>query len=398
MMAAITAARMGAKVILLEKKRRLGIKLAITGKGRCNFTNAAGIEAFIDQIPQNGRFLYSALNAMNPESLIQFFEDLGVYAKVERGGRVFPASDSAQEVRDALLAELNRLQVDVRTGWKVVSVETDREGFFRVKAKNRPAIKCSKVVIATGGITYPQTGSTGDGYDLLETLGHRIVTPRPSLVPLRSEESWVHGLKGLSLRNVAAELLADGNTVQRQFGEMLFTDSGLSGPIILTLSRRAVTLLDEGREVAVRIDLKPALDRRTLDVRLTRDFSDMPCKSLKNALECVLPRRLIPVIINRAGVDPNKRCSEIKREERHRLAESLKALPVRITGYASPAEAIVTQDGVNLRDVNPSTMESKLVKGLYVCGELLDVDGYTGGFNLHIAFATGFLAGRSAAD
>lgn len=396
MMAAITVARMGAPVVLLEKKRRLGIKLAITGKGRCNFTNATSIEAFIDQIPQNGRFLYSAVNAMSPESLIQFFEDLGVETKVERGGRAFPASDSAHEICAALSGELERLGVDVRTGWKVTSIQVCGSSFC-VLAQNRPAVECSKVVVATGGITYPQTGSTGDGYRLLEPLGHQVTTPRPSLVPLLSKEDWIRDLQGLSLRNVRAALTADGKAVQDQFGEMLFTSSGLSGPIILTLSRRAVTLIDEGHSVAVLIDLKPALEHRTLDLRLVSELSDNSRKLLKNALESVLPRRLVPVVIAHCGIDSDKPCSQITKAERQSVVNCLKELAVQVSGYASVAEAIVTQGGVNLRNVDPSTMESRLIKRLHICGELLDIDGYTGGFNLHIAFATGYLAGRSVA-
>jgi predicted Rossmann fold flavoprotein len=397
MMAAIAAAREGAPVVLLEKKARLGIKLSITGKGRCNLTNATSVNAFIDQIPSNGRFLFSALTAMSPESLVGFFEGLGVRTKVERGGRVFPVEDSALEVVHALEAELNRLAVDVRTGWKVTAIETGTASPFLVSGLNRPVVECAAVIVATGGITYPQTGSTGDGYELLEKLGHRVATPRPSLVPLLSPAPWIPAVQGLSLKNVEANLVADSAIVEQQFGEMLFTDSGLSGPIILTLSRRAVQLLDGGMDVSVLIDLKPALDEQTLDARLVRELSDSSRKTVRNALGGVLPSSLQPVVIALSQIDSEKRCHEITREERRRLVRLLKELPVPISGYGPLTEAIVTQGGVDVRQINPSTMESRVVERLYVCGELIDVDGYTGGYNLHTAFATGFVAGRSAA-
>lgn len=397
MMAAIAAARGGASVVLLEKKGRLGIKLSITGKGRCNLTNATSVDAFVEQIPENGRFLYSALSAVSPESLVGFFEDLGVRTKVERGGRVFPLEDSAMEVVHALEAELSRLAVDVRTGWKVTGVEAGAASPFVVSALNRAAVACDAVIVATGGITYPQTGSTGDGYGLLEKLGHRIVTPRPSLVPLLSPAPWIRAVQGLSLKNVLVKLAADATVIEQQFGEMLFTGSGLSGPTVLTLSRRAVQLLDSGKDVSILIDLKPALDEQALDARLLRELSDSSRKAVRNALAGLLPSSLLPVVIDLSLVDKEKRCYEITREERRRLITLLKELPVPVSGYGSSAEAIVTQGGVDVRQINPSTMESRIVERIFICGELIDVDGYTGGYNLHVAFATGFVAGRSAA-
>lgn len=397
MMAAITAARCGASVILLEKKRRPGMKLRITGKGRCNFTNACDKSVFIENVPGNGRFLYSALAALSPESLIRFFEGLGVQSAVERGGRVFPASGLSADIVSALTLELQRCGVDVRIGWKVSALSVSERGGFRISSVNRPDTSCDCVVVATGGITYPQTGSTGDGYELLERTGHAVVDPRPSLVPLQSDAPWIARLQGLSLRNVRAALVVDEKSVEDQFGEMLFTDVGISGPIILTLSRSAVKSIDEGRRVRVSIDLKPALDKETLDERLVRDLTEMSRKLVKAVLDGALPRLLVPVFVECWAVDVDKRCAQVTRDERRRMVDLLKDFSVPVSGYGSLEEAVVTQGGVDVREIDPASMESRLVKGLYVCGEVLDVDAYTGGFNLHIAFATGFVAGRSAA-
>lgn len=397
MMAAITAARCGAEVILLEKKRRPGIKLRITGKGRCNFTNACDKGVFIENVPGNGRFLHSALAALDPESLIRFFEELGVRSVVERGGRVFPASGLADEIVSALTLELQRCRIDLRVGWKVNAISPDGDAGFRITAVNRPEIRCGCAVVATGGITYPQTGSTGDGYALLEGAGHTIVEPRPSLVPLRASAPWIARLQGLSLRNVTVALVDDEGRVEEQFGEMLFTNVGVSGPTILTLSRRAVRCIDGRKSVQVSIDLKPALDKETLDERLVRDLRESSRKSVKAVLEGALPRLLVPVFADCCGLDPGKRCALATRDERRRMVDLLKDFRVPISGYGSLEEAVVTQGGVDVREIDPASMESRLVRGLYVCGEVLDVDGYTGGFNLHIAFATGFVAGRSAA-
>lgn len=397
MMAAITAARCGASVVVLEKKRRPGMKLRITGKGRCNFTNACDKSVFIENVPGNGRFLHSALAALSPESLISFFEELGVRSVVERGGRVFPASGLSNEIVSALMLELQRCGVDLRLGWKVTSLSAGEHGGFRISSVNRPDTGCDCAVLATGGITYPQTGSTGDGYALLKAAGHRIVDPRPSLVPLHSDAPWIPRLQGLSLRNVNAALTVDGERVEEQFGEMLFTDAGLSGPIILTLSRAAVRSIDEGKRVWVSIDLKPALDKETLDERLVRDLAEWSRKSVKAVLTGALPRLLVRVFAERWAVDVDRRCAQVTRDERTRMVDLLKDFTVPISGYGALEEAVVTQGGVDVREIDPTSMESRLVKGLYVCGEVLDVDGYTGGFNLHIAFATGFVAGRSAA-
>jgi predicted Rossmann fold flavoprotein len=397
MMAAITAARCGASVVLLEKKRHPGMKLRITGRGRCNFTNTCDKGVFLENVPGNGRFLHSALAALSPESLMRFFEELGVQSVIERGGRVFPASGLADEIVSALRLELQRCGVDLRVGWKADSLSVREPGGFRISSVNRPDTSCDCAVVATGGITYPQTGSTGDGYALLERAGHTVIYPRPSLVPLHSDAPWIARLQGLSLRNVKAALVVGEERVQEQFGEMLFTRIGLSGPIILTLSRQAVRSIDERQRVWVSIDLKPALDKETLDERLVRDLTESSRKSVKVVLTGALPRLLVPVFAERWAVDVDKRCAQVTRDERRRMVDLLKDFTVPISGYGALEEAVVTQGGIDVREIDPTSMESRLIRGLYVCGEVLDIDGYTGGYNLHIAFATGFVAGRSAA-
>ncbi|MBO8158109.1 NAD(P)/FAD-dependent oxidoreductase [Thermosyntropha sp.] len=398
MMAAITAAKAGSKVVLFEKKPRLGSKLRITGKGRCNITSAEeDLQNFISSYPGNGRFLFSALHEFSNYDLIRFLNGLGVETKVERGKRVFPVSDDADEVVNALNSELKRIGVRIRLSSEVEDVCVEGGRVTGIKAEGE-FFPFDAIVIATGGLSYPGTGSTGDGYRFAEKVGHKIITPFPGLVPLVVEEAWVKDLQGLSLKNVrAASYTMKGKKINEEFGEMLFTHYGLSGPIILSMSRDIVSCLREkGGKVKVFIDLKPALDEEKLDKRLQRDLAKYARRRFKNGLDDLLPGKLIPVIINLSGIDKEKPCHQITREERRRLLELLKNLNFTVNGTRPIAEAIVTAGGVNVKEINPKTMESKLIKGLFFAGEVIDVDGYTGGFNLQAAFSTGFVAGKYA--
>lgn len=392
MMAAGFAAQAGASVVLLEPNARLGTKLAITGKGRCNVTNHCDVEEVLKNIPRNSRFLYSTLEAFPPAAAMAFFESYGCPLKVERGNRVFPVSDHSSSVIQALTRFLEEYHVCVRReraeeivveDGAVCGVRTDR-GF----------IHASRVVIATGGCSYPRTGSTGDGYRLAHALGHTIEPPRGSLVPLEEEGDICPRLQGLSLRNCAIRVKnAAGKTIYTDFGELLFTHFGLSGPVILSASAHGKP--GEIREVL--IDLKPALDEQKLDQRILRDLEQYQNRNIDHALQDLYPRLLIPVMVELAEIPPETKANSVTRSQRRRLLERTKAFPVRIHGPRPVEEAIVTAGGVCVREVNPKTMESKLVRGLYFAGEVLDVDGYTGGFNLQIAWATGRAAGLAAA-
>lgn len=400
MMAAITAARKGAKVVVWEKKRRVGMKLRITGKGRCNITSAEeDRERFISSYPGNGKFLYSALNEFSNRDLLNFLHELGVATKVERGKRVFPASDDADEVAEALRKEMQRWGVKVHLGVPVEDIEI-KEGEVRgiiAEGKRHPV---GAAIIATGGLSYPGTGSTGDGYLFARKAGHTIIEPRPGLVPLVVEEEWVRDLQGLSLKNVKAFAYTEGGKkINEEFGELLFTHFGLSGPIILSMSRDIGDYVwKTGQKVRLFIDLKPALDEEKLDQRLQRDFAKYIRKQFKNALDDLLPKKLIPVMVALSGIKGEKPCHQITREERRNLVKLLKTFPFTVIATRPVAEAIVTAGGVNVKEINPRTMESRLVKGLYFAGEVIDVDGYTGGFNLQAAFSTGYVAGKYAAE
>lgn len=398
MMAAWSAAYHGAEVILLEKKDRPGRKLSITGKGRCNLTSALGLDQFIQGYAGNGRFLYSALHAFSNKDLMEFFESRGLDLKVERGQRVFPVSDHADDVVKIMQQELQRQQVTVVSDIKVNSIEPDEQGLIITTV--RRSYKAGCVVIATGGLSYPGTGSTGDGYTWARKLGHRIIDLRPGLVPLVAEENWISGLKGLSLKNVQATAYTDdGKRINSEFGEMLFTHFGLSGPIILSMSRDIGEYLSKsGRKVKVNIDLKPALNSEQLEARLQRDLDRYARRRFINSLDDLLPKKLIPIIVELSNINPQLESGHLRREERHRLMELLKGLPVTITATRPAAEAIVTAGGVDTREVDPRTMESRLVPRVFFAGEVLDVDGYTGGFNLQAAFSTGYLAGKNAAQ
>ena len=391
MMAAICAARKGAHVTLLNPNERLGKKVNITGKGRCNVTNDCDRETLLASIPGNGRFLYGALTRFTPRDTMAFFEALGVSLKVERGNRVFPVSDSAFDITNALERELKRRKVRwVRD--RAVSVETADGAVCAVKGE-KETYPAQAVILATGGMSYPGTGSTGDGYRIAEALGHTIVPPRGSLVPLVCAGEDCPAMQGLSLRNVEIRVTQGNKEVYTDFGEMLFTHYGVSGPVVLSASSH-LTQPERG-VYNLHIDLKPALAFDVLDRRVQRDFSALQNKDLINALGGLLPRKLIPVFVRRSGLEPGKKVNQISREERHALVRLMKDFAVHITDFRPVEEAIVTAGGVDVRQVSPKTMGSKLVENLYFAGEVLDVDGYTGGFNLQIAFSTGTLCGQN---
>ena len=394
-MAAIRAAEGGAKVILFEKMPRVGRKLGITGKGRCNLTNTADNAEIIKNIPGNGKFLFSALKNFTSADTVNFFESLGVATKIERGGRIFPVSDSASEVIDALIKKLVILGVEVRNNSPVAEILAENKKIVGVIVGGK-IFKADAVILATGGASYPKTGSTGDGFRLAKRLGHTITEILPALVPLEVEDD-IKSLQGLSLKNVRVKLLADGKKIAEQFGEMLFTHFGVSGPIILTLSRQASRLLADKKFVEIEINLKPALSYEQLEARILRDFDKFKGKILKNSLHELLPAKLIPIVLDRAFLDENKRVDEVTAIERRRLIEILRGLPLIITKTRPIAEAIVTSGGISIKEINPKTMESKIVAGLYIVGEVADIDGFTGGFNLQAAWSMGNAAGISAA-
>ncbi len=397
-MAAGQAAAQGADVTVLEKNKQPGKKILITGKGRCNITNEADQQEFINSFPGNGQFLYSAFNAFNNWELISFFEERGLATKIERGGRVFPVSDKAADVVAVLDRYCRENGVRFEYGSSVDRLITDGDRVNGVKLADGQVIGGDAVIIATGGMSYPGTGSTGDGYKMAEQVGHSLVPPRPALVPLETKEPWVKELQGLTLKNVSVKVMSGEKVLGEEFGEMLFTHFGVSGPIILTLSRLVQSTMDKGQQVKLQIDLKPALTEEQLDARVLRDFEVLKNKQFKNSLNALLPSSLIPVMIALSEISSEKPVHQVSKGERSRLVQLLKGLTVTVTRTRSVKEAIVTAGGVHVKEVNPKTMESKLVKNLYFAGEVLDVDGYTGGFNLQAAFSTGFVAGRNAAQ
>lgn len=395
MMAAITAARRGAGVTLLEPNERLGKKLNITGKGRCNVTNDCDQETLMANIPGNGRFLYSALTRFTPQDAMAFFEALGVPLKVERGNRVFPVSDRSFDISGALERELRRLRVRIlRERAAEITAEDGRVTGVQTDRRHHPA---DAVVLATGGVSYPGTGSTGDGYAMAAALGHTIVPPRGSLVPLESGDADCAAMQGLSLRNVEATVLNGKNKpVFREFGEMLFTHFGVSGPLMLSASAHLRRWDKE--QYRLSIDLKPALDQQKLDSRILRDIGENPNRDMANILSGLVHRSMVPVLLRRLALPEGEKANSLTKEQRRALVQELKHFTVSLTGPRPVAEAIVTAGGVKVGDVVPGTMASKLAEGLYFAGEILDVDAYTGGFNLQIAWATGYLAGLSAAE
>ena len=416
MFAAYFAAQNGHRVTLLEQNEKLGKKLYITGKGRCNITNASDMEELFQNVCSNPKFLYSAFYAYTNEQVIDFFEGYGLRTKIERGNRVFPVSDHSSDVIATLSKVLKDAGVEVRLYTKVTKILTedvldengqliiaDKKGGITkqtvtgVELENKEVLKADAIVLATGGISYPTTGATGDGYRFAEGLHHKIVEPTPSLVPFEIQESWVTQMQGLALKNVSIKIEQKGKKLYTDFGEMLFTHFGVSGPMILSASAaiKPACFRDFTNEMKLYIDLKPALDKEQLDKRILKDFEEAKNKQYKNSIQKLLPSKMIPIIIELSGIDPDKKVNEITKEERMKLVELLKALPMTIIGLRGWKEAIITKGGVSVKQINPSTMESKLVDGMYFAGELLDLDAMTGGYNLQIAWSTGYLAGNS---
>ena len=393
LMAAVIAGREGAKVTLLEKMNYVGKKMGITGKGRCNITNACDMSDFIKNTPGNGKFLYGAYERFTNEDLLQLLHDAGLETKVERGGRVFPASDSALDVRNTFMKLMKHYGVDVHLEEPVKKILVDDDTVTGV-VTDKETYHADAVVIATGGKSYPATGSTGDGYILAAQVGHKITDIRPSLVPIVTEESWVKDLMGLSLRNVELSVVAKNKVQAKMFGEMMFTHFGITGPIVLSLSHTVGKLMRKKNigTIGLDINLKPALSPETLDKRLQKDFDLYSKKQLINGMKDLLPSRLIPLIIELAGIDPQKPINQISKEERQQIGYMLQHMPLTVKGLRPVEEAIVTAGGISLKEFNPKTMESKLVKGLYGVGEVLDIDAFTGGYNLQAAFSTGYVA------
>ena len=393
MMAAITAAGLGKSTLLLEKMNRCGKKISITGKGRCNVTNNCTSDDFFANIPTNPRFLYSAYAGFNSQDCMDFFERLGVPLKTERGNRVFPVSDKAEDIVRALEQGCEDYGVN-RIFSKVTEIIAEDGAVNGVKCGSRTYFAPS-VLIATGGKSYPGTGSDGDGYRFAEELGHTVTDIKPSLVPIESDDDYCRDMMGLSLKNVVLTLkdTVKNKVVFSEMGEMLFTHFGVSGPLVLSASSH-IPQVESGRYIFY-IDLKPALDEKKLDERILRDFKEIPNRIFANSLSKLLPSKMIPTVVELSGIDGEKQVNSVTKQERQRLVSLLKAFPVHIRSFRPIAEAIVTSGGVKVSEVSPKTMESKLVKGLYFAGEVLDVDGYTGGFNLQIAFSTGCLAGEN---
>ena len=412
MMSAISSAENGNNVILLEKKERLGRKLLITGKGRCNITSSLPINEFIQNIPGNGQFLYSAFKNYTNNDIIDFLNKEGLDVKEERGNRIFPVTDKSLDVLKCFTNKLKELNVKIEYNMQVTEIIPKNEyGNLKVIAHelknneqygNTKTFEAEKVILATGGNSYPLTGSTGDGYELAKKLGHTVTKIRPSLVPLEAfEQNMCKELQGLSLRNINIKFKNKENNkvIYDDFGEMLFTHFGVSGPTILSSSAHLVRYknIDEflkNKKIVLNIDFKPALSEEKLDERILRDFDEFKNKQFKNSLDKLLPQKLIPVIIEKSGINPEKKVNEINKKERHRLVNLLKNFEVVIKGFRPIDEAIITSGGINIKEINPKTMESKLVEGLYFAGEIIDVDAYTGGFNLQIAYSTGYTAGQ----
>ena len=392
--AAIFAARNGHQVELFEKNEKIGKKLFITGKGRCNVTNAGDMDALFDAVKSNPKFLYSAFYSFTNEQAMDFFEELGVRLKVERGNRVFPESDHSSDIIHALKQELERLGVEIHFCTEVKDVLVEHEKFTGIVLKNGKKVSGDACVVATGGISYASTGSTGDGYRFAEKTGHKVTELYPSLVPMEVKEWYAKELQGLSLRNVQGTILDGKKKLYDEFGEMLFTHYGVSGPIIISASSVVGKKLQD-KELTLQIDLKPALSREQLDQRVLRDFEENKNKQFKNAVDKLFPAKLKPIMIELSGISPEKKVNEISKEERLCFVDLIKNFKMTLTGLRSYNEAIITKGGVSVKDIDPGTMKSKKISGLYFAGEVLDLDALTGGFNLQIAWSTGYLAGIS---
>lgn len=393
MMAAIHAGELGNDVVLLEKNEKLGKKIYITGKGRCNVTNNCDVEDIFKNINRNPKFLYSAIYGFDNSSVYELIESMGCPLKVERGGRVFPVSDHASDIIKALQKALGENGVEVRLNTSVKDIIVKEGNAVGVILQDGSNLFSDKVILATGGLSYPTTGSTGDGLRFAENNGHTIAKTMPSLIPLIIKEEWVKKLQGLSLKNVELRLFSEKKCVFKDLGEMIFTHFGVSGPLVLSLSSYYDNEREKGKETMLSLDLKPALSEEELDRRVLKDFEKYTNKKFKNSLDDLLPKTLIPVIVELSEIDPFKAVNEVTKEERKRLVHLVKNLSFSPVGTASIEEAIITRGGVNVKEINSSTMESKLVKNLYFAGEMIDVDAMTGGFNLQIAWSTGYLAG-----
>lgn len=409
MMAAIEAAKVNNEVILLEKMEQCGRKLLITGKGRCNITSSLPMQDFIKNVPGNGKFLFSVFKQYTNQDMIQFLKKLGVEVKEERGNRIFPLSDKSIDVQQAFLKELKKWHVQIITKAKVIGINVTAEKEVKSvvfeKEGRKQEMNTDKVVLATGGKSYPATGSTGDGYQIAEKLGHTIISVKGSLVPLEmtmQDMVFCKKMQGLSLRNIKMQIVDEEKkkVIYQDFGELLFTNFGVSGPTILSASAhliryQAIERLLKERKIKLYIDLKPALERKKLNERILRDFSQEKNKKFGNSLDKLLPQKLIPIIIEKVEIPEEKRVHDITREERERLVDTMKGFSLTISNFRPIEEAIVTSGGISVKEINPKTMASKLVKGLYFAGEIIDVDAYTGGFNLQIAYSTGYAAGKN---
>lgn len=397
MIAAVFAARNGNKVSLYEKNEKLGKKLFITGKGRCNLTNTAEMEDMFNAVVSNPKFLYSSFYSFTNDQTIAFFEELGVKTKTERGGRVFPASDHSSDVIHGLERELNRLGVRIELNTEVKEILTENGKVQGLMLASGKKVEADAVIVAAGGLSYPSTGSTGDGYRMARSCGHKVTRLFPALVPMEVKEWYAKELMGLSLRNIEITITDGTKKLYQDFGEMLFTHYGVSGPVILSASSIVGSRLAE-KELTLHIDLKPALAKEQLDKRVLREFDANHNRQFKNASAGLFPAKLRPVIVELSGIPEEKKVNEITREERKKFTDLIKDFSMTLTGLRSYNEAIITKGGVSVKEIDPGTMESKLVKGLFFAGEVLDLDAVTGGFNLQIAWSTGFLAGTYAGD
>ena len=394
LLAAAYAKNENTSVEIFDGNEKVGKKLFLTGKGRCNITNIASKEEFMQNIPRNPRFLYSAFNTFFNSDIISIIEKNGVPTKVERGGRVFPASDKSSDVIKALLKFVNGRGVNINLNTRIRSIDKTNDGFL-LNMYDGTSAGFDSVIIATGGVSYPSTGSTGDGYEFARSFGHTVTRTVPSLISLITEEKWTGELAGLSLKNVVLTAYKGKNKVYSELGEMLFTHTGVSGPLVLSASTR---IADEPQGAKLFIDMKPALDEATLEARVLRDMEQNKHRQMKNAIQGLLPSRMVPIVLMLAGIDPEKTTDSFTKAERRQLVAVLKSISLNVKAASDISEAIITRGGINIKEVNPKTMESKLVPGLYFAGEVLDVDAHTGGFNLQIAYSTGVAAGLAAAE
>lgn len=401
--AGIKSAEEGKTVTLVEKNDSLGKKLLITGKGRCNITSSLNISEFINNIPGNGRFLYSAFDNFNNNDIIKLLKEEGLDVKEERGNRIFPVTDNARDVLNALLRKMKKLKIEIKLKSKVNKIIVEENRAVGIIYNDKEKLYADKIILATGGKSYPTTGSTGEGYKIAKELGHTINGIKPSLVPLEIyQKNECKAMQGLSLRNIGIKIMDSekNKLIYEDFGEMLFAHFGVSGPVIISSSAHLVRYknieeLLKNRKINLSIDLKPALTKEKLDDRILRDFNDLKNKQVKNSLDKLLPQKMIPVVLERLAIDQNKKVNEITKEERQKIVEILKNFKLEISGFRPIEEAIITAGGISIKEINPKTMESKIVQNLYFAGEIIDVDAYTGGFNLQIAYSTGYTAGGS---